>query len=206
MKTGKSLLSFQLPKNIHLTTLLPRLQEEKTRAFTTLAFTLIAIVIFGLFAINPTLGTIADLSKQLDDSNFVNQQLTQKVANLTKLQQQYATTQKDIPVVLAAIPTTPTIALFIGQIQTIANTANVELVRFQTFPVEIPLGDQPVASYTSYIFSADVQGDLTNINAFITSLNSFSRITTIDGISVTQVNAGGVQTRANIRGKVYFKK
>lgn len=202
----KTSLFMQLPRNIHLGTLLPRLQEEKARAFTTLVFTLIAITVFGLFAINPTFGTIADLDKQLSDNQFVEQQLTKKVANLTKLQQQYAQIQTSLPIILAAIPTTPTMPFFMGQIQQLSTAARVDLVRVQTFPVEIPVGDNPTILFYSYVFGIDIQGDKDNINSFITSLSTFNRLITIDGISVTDVQLNNIQARANIRGKVYFKK
>lgn len=196
----------QLPRNIHLSTLLPRLQEEKARAYTTIVFTLIAITIFGFFAINPTFGTIADLSKQLSDNQFVDQQLTTKIANLTKLQQQYGQLQTSLPIILAAVPTTPTMPFFIGQVQQLALRAHVDLVRIQTFPVEIPVGDVITSSFYSYVFGIDIQGSQDNINNFINSLNTFNRLVTIDGIAVTQVNLNNVGARANIRGDVFFKK
>lgn len=206
MATTKSSFRMQLPRNIHLGTLLPRLQEEKARAYTTLVFTLIAITIFGFFAINPTFGTIADLSKQLSDNQFVDQQLTVKIANLTKLQQQYGQLQSTLPVILTAVPTTPTMPYFIGQIQELAARAHIDLVRIQTFPLDIPVGDITSTQFYSYVFGIDIQGNQDNINNFIYSLNTFNRLLTIDGISVTQVNLNNVEARANIRGDVFFKK
>ncbi len=206
MATTKSPFIMQLPRNIHLGTLLPRLQEEKARAYTTIVFTLLAITIFGFFAINPTFGTIADLSKQLSDNQFVDQQLTVKIANLTKLQQQYQQLQTSLPVILTAIPTTPTMPYFIGQVQELATRAHVDLVRIQTFPIEIPAGDISTTKFYSYVFGIDIQGNQDNINNFIDSLNTFNRLVTIDGISVTAVHLNNVEARANIRGDVFFKK
>ena len=69
--------------------MLPDFKEERTRKFTTLVFTLLALSFFGLFAISPTLSTIANLNKQLSDNEFVDSQLQNKINNLYTLQQDY---------------------------------------------------------------------------------------------------------------------
>ena len=81
--------------------LLPTLKEKKMRQFTTLALTFITIAFFGFFAITPTVNTISELQKQLDDSNFVNDALQKKIANLTTLQTTYTQIQPDLDPVFA---------------------------------------------------------------------------------------------------------
>jgi hypothetical protein len=51
---------------------LPDFKEKKIQAFITIALTLIALSFFAIFAINPTLSTIANLQKQSEDT-FVEQ-------------------------------------------------------------------------------------------------------------------------------------
>src|SRR5258708_38461213 len=99
------LQSLSLPKNFNLFVTFPRLKEEKTRSYATFVMTLIAICIFGFFAINPTVGTIIELNKQLNDSKYVDQQFVEKIANMATLQTAYSGLQNDVPFVLNAIPT-----------------------------------------------------------------------------------------------------
>ena len=47
--------------------LMPDLRQEKTKKFTTIVLTLAASIILGLFAVNPTLSTVANLQKQIDE-------------------------------------------------------------------------------------------------------------------------------------------
>ena len=69
--------------------LLPNMQQDTPQSFVTLLLTFAALSFFGIFAINPTLTTIADLKKQLADDTAVDQQLKTKISNLSSLQQQY---------------------------------------------------------------------------------------------------------------------
>ena len=61
--------------------LLPNLQQEHAQSLLTLILTFAALCFFGIFAINPTLTTIADLEKQVADDRQVNQELTTKIAD-----------------------------------------------------------------------------------------------------------------------------
>jgi len=63
--------------------LVPNFKQEKTQKFTTVILTLIAFAILLIFAINPTLSTIANLQKQLDDAKFIKEKLDQKINDLS---------------------------------------------------------------------------------------------------------------------------
>ena len=58
--------------------LIPDLKKEKAQKYITIVLTLATVIMLGLFAINPTFSTIANLQKQIDDNNFVQQKLQQK--------------------------------------------------------------------------------------------------------------------------------
>src|SRR5882724_3344563 len=89
----------QLPKNYfaNLSTvryreylkLLPKIKNDSSRAITMLILTFLAMAFLSIFAINPTLTTIVELQKQLQDSQFVYQELQTKRNNLSNLQDQY---------------------------------------------------------------------------------------------------------------------
>lgn len=201
----KSMMT-KLPKENFLSSLLPRLQEEKTQQFATLVMTLAAIAIFSFFAISPTLTTIAQLNKQLQDNQYVDQKLTDKIAALASLQQKYAKLQTDLPVVLNAIPTTPEMAVLVGQIQSIAAQSNVSLQRIQTFPVDITTVKLPPEASTSYAISYDITGTPTDLGTFLGNIASFDRLITIDNISLARQSANDPAQRMTIKGNAYFKQ
>ncbi|MDE2589492.1 MAG: type 4a pilus biogenesis protein PilO [Patescibacteria group bacterium] len=196
----------KLPKENFLSSLLPRLQEEKTQQFATLVMTLTAIGIFSFFAISPTLSTIAQLNKQLQDNQFVDQKLTEKIANLATLQQKYAKLQNDIPVVLNAIPVTPEMAILVGQIQTIAQQSNVDLQQIQTYPVDITTVILPPEASTAYAISYDLRGAPQDLETFLGNLIAFDRLITIDNISASKETANETVMRMTVKGNAYFKQ
>jgi len=207
MKLGSfSLKGLSRPKESKLfLSLTPVLKEKRTQQFTTLSLTFITIAFFGLFAINPTIGTIVDLQKQLDDSRFVNEQLQKKISNLTSLQTQYVQLEPILDPVLAAVPATPAIDTFVGQIHQLAGTSGVQLNRVQTLPVDLSPTTLKKSKYLSFAFTIEGQGDLLSLQKYMANLVSFNRLLTFDAIDFARVGKIDSTFRVVIRGKVYFK-
>lgn len=197
----------KLANNKNLANILPRLQNEKTKSFTTVVLTLIAIIFFSLFAISPTISTIVDLQKQLQDNQFIEKQLTEKISNLISLQQDYAQIQDNIPVIIDTIPESPSIPLLFGQIQAIIEKTGVTIIRIQSFPVEISNNISPVNSYSSFSFVIDASGSYKIVNDLLSSLKNLNRIITIDGIVISKDSSSSSDDiKVNIKAKAYFKK
>lgn len=193
-----------LPKKTYLE-LIPRLKEEKTQAFTTVALTFISLTLFGFFAINPTLSTIAKLQKELLDSRLVNKKLEEKITHLSILQQQYNILERDLPLVINAIPKTPSIPLFIGQIQSLARSHSVNIINLQTFEVELTQA-QKEKEQRSFSFTVEVQGSYETLSQFLASLVNFERIVTMDTFSIARVADQHAVSKLSLRGKTYFKE
>jgi Tfp pilus assembly protein PilO len=184
---------------------LPSFKQEKTQVFTTLTLTLITLSIFGVFAISPTLSTIAQLQRRLEDSKFVHEKLNEKINNLSSLQRQYTQIEGDLPILLAGVPQAPEVPLFTGQIQALASLYNITLLRLQVFQVELAKETEGQNKFSSFAFSLDVRGSTPNFLSFVSALSNFERIVTIDTISITK-GSDTTGPQLNIRGKVYFKK
>lgn len=188
--------------------LLPDFKQEKTQKFTTIALTLVASIILGLFAINPTLSTIANLQKQLDDNKFVEQKLEEKINNLSILQQKYALVQPDLDAINNAVPRDPQTTVLLGQIQTVAKETNVTVVNLQTFEVDIPplvVGQQ---KYSSFDISVTVQGQYSDMANFINELANMQRIIVINYSTFTKTtdnNTNASSLRLTVKGTVYYK-
>lgn len=187
-----------------LLSLIPALKEKRTQAFTTLALTLATVSFFGLFAISPTLGTIADLQKQIEDSTFVHEKLQQKIANLTTLQQKYQQIQTQLGILHDAIPATLAIDLFVGEAHALAAITNVQVTRVQTFPVDISQTSL-TSRFTSYAFSIEIQGSYGNLLNYLTTLGNLNRLVTFDILSLNSVGKIDNTYRMSIRGNVYSK-
>ncbi len=191
--------------------LLPNIEEKKRQTYSTLIFTIVALSFFGLFAINPTLSTIANLQKQVSDSQQVQQTMTQKISDLTVLKNQYDQLSDSLPIINNAIPQQPAITDIAGKIQTIAQTVHVSINRYQSSSVHL-IPNLPTTSTQSYTFTLGATGTSDNIKQFLNLLSSFDRIITIDTVTVS-LNIPSAQTQgtqaqsvtgADISGQVYF--
>lgn len=201
---AKSLFNFDANKKINLNRFFPKLKEQSANNLISISLSLISVIFFGVFAINPTLGTISEISKKLDDSKFVNTELTQKISNLTQLQQQYALIRKKMDTINEAIPTSAQTAILIAQVQALSQKSKVQLKRVQILPVEIA-SKLNKTSYNVFSFSIDATGSKQTINNFLINLNNFNRLILITNYSIIEDSFKTNSYRIDLRGKAFFK-
>jgi len=197
---------FKKIKNNKYFELLPDLKKEKTKKYSSIIFSLISLSFFGIFAINPTLSTIAKLRKELSDTKFVDGELAKKIANLSSLQEKYNIVEKDIPIVLEAVPKNPQVPLLMGQIQAVGKHAGVEIINLQSFEVDVPGSYNDQKKYSAFSFSTGVQGNYENLTNFISTLSSMKRVISLDTLSINRKgNQPGI-LELDIKGMAYFKE
>ena len=186
--------------------MLPDFKEERTQRLTTLVLTVLALSFFGLFAINPTLSTIANLNKQLDDNKYVDSQLQTKINNLYQLQQKYVQLNSDLPYVYNSIPKDPQTPLLVGQIQSAAKDSGLLITGLQTFEAQVP--DSSTAKKDSYAFtfSLSANGTYDSISKFANTLLSMQRIISVNIISITRNTGQGPPMQVNFKGTAYYKE
>lgn len=186
--------------------MLPDFKEERMQKFTTLVFTITALSFFGLFAISPTLSTIANLNKQLSDNKLVDQQLQNKINNLYLLQQKYSQLTPNLPYVLDSFPKNPQVPLLVAQLQSLAQSSNIIITSLQTFEVEIPNFSVSTKKYYAFSFSISAGGSYENLSTFINSVVKMQRIVSINTLSLTRNTGEGPSTQLNFKGTAYFKQ
>jgi Tfp pilus assembly protein PilO len=181
--------------------LIPDLKQEKAQKYITIVLTLATAIILGLLAINPTFSTIANLRKQIDDNNFVEQKLQLKINNLSILQQKYNTIQADLPIVNDAVPTTTQIPLFIATVQSIAKDSSLTLTSLQTS--EVSLSESPALEQSSFDFTLTATGAYDNMLNLLSRITNFQRAVALKNIILSTRN-GTLQL--SLKGTVFFKQ
>ncbi len=179
--------------------------EERTRKLTTLSFSLITLSIFGIFAINPTLSTIAGLRRELDDKKFVDQRLQEKITNLSTLYQKYAEVQNDIPIITAAVPKTPEVPTLVAIVQAVGKDSNINVTSIQTFQVEA-VSQLENSKNTTFSFSVSSEGAYQDLLRFTKSLSNSQRIISLDNISINRKTGNTGLLQLDLRGSAYFKE
>lgn len=186
--------------------LLPDFKQKNTQKFTGVVLTLIALSLFGLLAINPTLSTIAKLQKQIKDNEFVYRQLDKKIIDLNNLKTQYADLEGDLPFILEALPKDSNVSLLTAQIQSIGTTANVRIKKLQQSQVELFTNNKDPKKYSSYSFSILGSGSYEDIYKFVALLSNMQRVVNIDLFNIEKsLVKTGQSLEFNIDATAFFK-
>jgi Tfp pilus assembly protein PilO len=185
--------------------LLPKMTDEKTQLYTMLGFTLAAMSFFGIFAINPTLSTIAELERQFDDLKFVQQQLITKTQNLSILTEKYQSLENDVPVVLDAMPQKAEAAKFLGQVNALLARSQLQVRSLRTFGVELTPDKKPGDGKAfSFLFSLEAEGSYEDMLSFIQSITRINRLVVVSSVDIDKDEKDGGLI-LNLQGRQYFR-
>lgn len=186
---------------------LPDFQQKKSQKFIGVVLTLIALSFFSVFAIIPTLSTIAKLHKQIEDNEFVYSQLEQKISNINKLKIQYKELENDLPFVLDALPQEANVSILTAQIQSIALDNRITIKKLQQLEAELVGKNKDNSKeYSSYSFSISGTGTYEDISKFVSTLSNMQRIVNIQIFNINKTEPQTNQSLVfNINGVAFFK-
>ncbi len=198
--TQMKLRNFAKERYLRVAKAFPIIQEEHTQRYVMLILSFLAMSLLGLFAISPTINTIVELNRKLEDSKFVFDALNTKKAHLSSLHSQYDTLQTVWPVVDAAVPDAPNVGSLVGQVQEIAHQYALEITNIQTFPVELTKQSTQLATDTSFAFTISVDGPPDDLQAFVLALAKFDRVVRIESITLSNDEKSSL----TVRLRAYF--
>lgn len=161
-----------------------------------------AIIFFAIFAIRPTLVTMSDLVKEIEDKQDLDEKLTQKIASLSTAQTSYLEVQDRLYLLVQTLPSTPDLVHSIKVIEKIAVDQGVliDSMSLTEVPKEIS-PDVPFSKLKKNAFSLSMtlSGDYEHIRDFIQALISYRRMFITDTIIFsTSDERGQKKLRANI--------
>jgi Tfp pilus assembly protein PilO len=184
---------FTIEKNIQYRT------DEGFRNNVNFILTFVAVLIFGVFAIRPSITTISGLARDLGDYNRINEILVEKIAILNDIKSDKKKLLHENALINEALPPTPDEGNYIRNVNFIAAKNNIPIESIN-FTVENEEG-APVGSLN---FSLAVYGQYPDLVKFISDFNKLLRITNIENIDITPQNEDIQTVKAVITGKTYF--
>ncbi len=184
--------------------LLPHLKKDKNQKYLTVFLTIGVSIFFILFAINPTLSTIAKLKKEISDNRQLDEKLTQKIENLSSLGSAYEEIQDDLPYIEAAIPKKPEAPTLIAQIQSLAKEAGVSTNSIQVSPMNLIVSESSRGSM--FVFSISAEGQYNDFSRFLSYLITMQRALTIESVQITETDFQSHIVNGIIKGSAFFKK
>ena len=166
-------------------------------------FLTIGLVVFlALFAIKPTLLTMSDLVKEIEDKKELETQLSKKVAALGSAQTLYLQVEDRLPVLDAALPSRPETITVLKIVEKIATDTGVVLGSVSVSelpdePREIPAFD--ALSRVDLKLTTSVIGDYASIRDYVSQLQNSQRTFVVDTVVFnTSDNRGDKQLRASV--------
>jgi Tfp pilus assembly protein PilO len=174
-----------------------------------LVFTILAVVVFALFAIRPTIQTMGKLIKELEDKEALYQKLNQKVAALESVSSQYQLNQERLQILDEVIPPTPRFEEALTIIEKFASEGQLTIVSLQAKEVpKEPINDVPFEqkSRVSRPIVLTVTGDYPAIRELIEKIQGVRRALIVDTVvfSVTEQRSRKVLQAAITINVPYF--
>ncbi len=151
-----------------------------------LILTILAVTFFAMVAIKPTLETMANLIKQIDDRKAVDQKLSLKIAALSTAQSELANKQLASQVLDIAVPSTPSFPLLLKQIEKAAteNGVTISTLLTQTVPIERDPATVTTTDLESIPLTLTVNGSYEGILGMLATLTNMQRVLVIDRIDI----------------------
>ncbi len=163
-----------------------------------LFLTVVAIIFFAVFAIRPTLLTMSDLLKEIEDKDKLNKQLQKKVAALSTAQQEYQVHKKKLSLVDEAIPPNMQLIKSLKIIEKIASDkgliiSNLTLNQIPDEKQEAQITFRNIKR-VDQIIELSVLGDYPSIRDFIEELQRSRRLMVVNFIEFGIKESRGTTT------------
>lgn len=155
-----------------------------------LVFSILAIIFFAVFAVKPTLQTMSELVKEIEDKRALDEQLGQKIASLNTAQTQYQNFSSQFYLLDEAIPKTAELINGLKIVEKIAsnNELVIQSIAISAIPDELVLADENAAKREILTFNVDLTGDYLKIRQFIEDLMFSRRMIIVDQVNFSLGN------------------
>jgi Tfp pilus assembly protein PilO len=174
----------------------PKLTKPKSRAYTTIIFSFLAVSLFGWYAIRPTIQTILFLQREIRDKTELNKKMEDKIAALIEAQAYYQEIEPLLPAVNQALPTIPDAVPLLIQLRNLASQSGtlIGAIQLPTVPLtgqaagpskgaKPPTGDT-AKQQQLYDLSISVRGSYQSVRTFLEGVTQMRRVVSVDALSV----------------------
>ena len=154
--------------------------------------TLIVIIVLAFFAIRPTLLTMSQLLKDIDDRKKTSEDLSKKIATISTLSAEYPAVKNEVALLETIIPNTPDFDGFMRRLEKIAanNTLIIESIQATQLPKEttindgINTGENTAPQMTSFVISINFKGEYAKVRNTLNDLVMMDRYVTLDSLTL----------------------
>lgn len=189
------------------------------RAFLEILLSLGTVSFFIVFALKPTVLTIAELYKEIQTKKETVAKLDEKIKNLTIAQQVWARDEAKISLSKTSVPSSPVPESYVRQIEGLAAQNGISLLGIsvgevtlvgetkETAAEETDLAPLPEDA-SAVTFSVSITGAYQQLFSFLAGLENLRRPLKIDAVSITssENEEGIIKQILLVSGRVPFLK
>ena len=165
-------------------------QKPIAKVSAELLTTLIAVIVLAFFAIRPTLLTMSQLLKDIDDRKKTSESLSKKIASLSTLSAEYPTVKNEVLLLDTIIPNTPNFDGFMRRLEKIAanNTLIIESIQATHLPKETTTttvttpASTTAPQITTFAISINFKGEYIKVRNTLIDLVAMDRYVTLDSL------------------------
>lgn len=186
----------------------PVLKAPIIRTYGSLILTIIALIVFIVFAIKPTLATISNLQKELEVKKETLVKLTQKSNDLSLARDNLQKIPKDVKDKLQTnVPTKVEISSFIKTLEatTIKSQATISALQFQPLSIEAEEKSIKDPTLTEIFFVYNIEGSYEIINQVLQNLRANPRLIVIDNFSINKIPDSSTLL-LSVTGRAFYVK
>ncbi|MFC1653402.1 type 4a pilus biogenesis protein PilO [Patescibacteria group bacterium] len=181
--------------------------QPVTQVSSALILTIFTVIFFAAFAIRPTLSTITQLIKKIDDQREVSEKLDKKATALATAQSEYLLVEDRLPMIGSAIPELSNLDLLLKQIEGVASVLGVPIESIRVDEVYFPEHlSKSADDLVSLPITINVSSEYQNLREFLSLATSMQRVLSAESVSLSLSESGGEESeiRMNLQMKAYY--
>lgn len=183
-------------------------QKPVARVSTALLLTIFTIIFFAAFAIRPTLVTVAELLKKINDQEQVLEKMQQKSAALATAQQEYMAAEERIQKLKIALPEDEALQQLITYIEATAAYHQLAYENVNYGEVNFLPPDEPQpGGEQSRDISLSLSGSYAAITSFLADVIRIPRFVTVTSATFAPVEEGSTTSdnlQLNLNLKAHY--
>lgn len=177
--------SFYPKARLYYRTVAPLFEKPKVLAYVLLALSFFTMAFFGIFAIRPTLSTIAELRKRITDQRSVDTRMGEKIEQLRSASVAYQNVKPHLDAIFEALPDKPQSAALLGKLNRTLLENNIDVTILQFSPIALRAAPVASSSANNIGFTISGKASYDDALAFIDLLSRIDRIISIDAIDIS---------------------
>lgn len=177
-------------------------QKPVAKASLNLILSLLTVSFFSLFAIKPTIITIAKLIKDINNNKQINELMNKKIESLTQAQKNYQVLEKDLTFINNALPATIEFNRLASEINYLVYQNHLVLASANFGEFELLTKADDLQSVSLKI---QVAGSFSDIKQFLNNLEHLDRFISFQNVAFNTKSAiKETELQIDITGLTYY--